>query len=104
MRRAVVRAAVSASRVPSTKTSVLGIATKITATSAIRVATPASVRCFSQTLRVADESGYAATPAESQQQSQGEHSKSSTLASSRQPYPPNNQATRGRRWCRANLS
>lgn len=52
MRRALVRAAISASRIPSTKTSMLAASTKIVS----RIASPVAMRCFSQTFRVADES------------------------------------------------
>lgn len=55
MRRAIVKAAVSASRVPSTKTSMLGVASKFVAPSAARFCAPTAVRCFSQTLRVAED-------------------------------------------------
>lgn len=51
-RRAALRAAVSASRAPATKVQMLGVATQI---SAPRIIVPAAVRCFSQTLRVANE-------------------------------------------------
>lgn len=53
MRRAVVRAAVSASRVPATKTSMLGVASQISVAAVARIVAPVSARCFSQTLRVA---------------------------------------------------
>lgn len=52
IRRAALRAAVSASRAPGAKAQMLGVATQI---SAPRVVVPAAVRCFSQTLRVANE-------------------------------------------------
>lgn len=55
MRRAVVRAALSASRAPSTKTPMLGVATQI---AACRTAAPAAIRFFSQTLRVANEDAF----------------------------------------------
>lgn len=51
-RRAALRAAVSASRAPATKVQMLGVATQI---SAPRIIVPVAVRCFSQTLRVANE-------------------------------------------------
>lgn len=54
MRRALVKAAVSASRVPSTKTSMLGVASQFAVPSIARIATPIALRCFSQTSRVAD--------------------------------------------------
>lgn len=57
MRRAVVRAAVSATRVPSTKTSMLGVVTKIAVP---RTAIATTVRCFSQTLRFASEDSFGA--------------------------------------------
>ncbi|KAK2610516.1 hypothetical protein N8I77_003941 [Diaporthe amygdali] len=52
LRRAALRAAVSASRAPVAKVQILGVATQI---SAPRIIVPAAVRCFSQTLRVASE-------------------------------------------------
>jgi hypothetical protein len=52
IRRAALRAAVSASLAPATKAQMLGVATQI---SAPRIVIPAAVRCFSQTLRVANE-------------------------------------------------
>lgn len=55
MRRSALRAAISASRAASTKPQVLGIATSFAAPCAARVAVPASIRCFSQTLRVAED-------------------------------------------------
>lgn len=56
MRRAALRAAISASRAVSTKPQMLGIATSFAAPSAAaRIVVPAAARCFSQTLRVADE-------------------------------------------------
>lgn len=55
MRRAALRAAVSASRAVSTKPQVLGMAASFVAPPAARIAVPAIIRCFSQTLRVAEE-------------------------------------------------
>lgn len=66
MRRAVVRAAVLASRVPSTKTSMLAVASKMAAP---RIAAPATVRYFSQTLRAANEDAFNAMQAEANEQS-----------------------------------
>lgn len=51
MRRALVRAAISAPRIPFTKASMLAASIKI----APRIAAPVTTRCFSQTFRVADE-------------------------------------------------
>lgn len=55
MRRAVVRAAVTASRVPSTKVSMLGVASQFAVPSVARISVPVAARYFSQTLRVASE-------------------------------------------------
>lgn len=55
MRRAVARAAVSASRVTSNKQSMLRVATQVAVG---RAAAPAAVRFFSQTLRVANEDAF----------------------------------------------
>lgn len=57
MRRATVRAALSASRASTTKTSMLGVASQIPVASVGRIAVPVSIRCISQTLRVANEAG-----------------------------------------------
>lgn len=76
MRRAVVRTAVSASRVPSTKTSMFAVASKIAAP---RIATPAAVRCFSQTFRVANDDPFSSM----QSAANGE----SEPAASNIPYP-----------------
>lgn len=73
MRRAVVRAASSATRVPSSKTSMLGVATKIAPKFAIPTTT---VRCFSQTLRVANEDAFS----EMQRESNGGGEQSQSLA------------------------
>lgn len=67
IRRAVFRAAVSAPRVSAPKAQMLAFATQTSVSQVSRVVMPAAVRCFSQTIRLAEE---AATPsAESQQQS-----------------------------------
>lgn len=65
MRRAVVRAAVSASRVPSSKTSMLGVAVQFAAPTVARISAPIAVRCFSQTFRVAAEDGSTAQEGQS---------------------------------------
>ncbi|KAJ4394136.1 hypothetical protein N0V93_003353 [Gnomoniopsis smithogilvyi] len=62
MRRAVVRAAVSASRLASTKPSMLGAASKFAIPTTTRISAPVAVRCFSQTLRVAAEDGSSSIP------------------------------------------
>ncbi|KAF3769248.1 RNA-binding domain-containing protein [Cryphonectria parasitica EP155] len=64
LRRAATRVAVSASRVPSTKISVFGIATQFAAVPSARIIAPIAVRCFSQTLRVAEEEGEGAAAPE----------------------------------------
>lgn len=77
MRRAVVRAAVSASRVPSTKTSMLGAAFQFAVPSVARVSAPvAAVRYFSQTLRFA-----------STEFSSASESDSNSSQSKQGPYP-----------------
>ncbi|KUI62309.1 Cytoplasmic dynein 1 intermediate chain 2 [Cytospora mali] len=55
IRRAALRAAVSASRVPATKAQVLGFVTRISVPQVSRIVFPAAARCFSQTIRVAEE-------------------------------------------------
>lgn len=45
----------SASRAPATKAQMLGVATQISVSQVPRMFMPAAVRCFSQTIRLAEE-------------------------------------------------
>lgn len=73
MRRAVVRAAVSASRVPSTKTSMLCAASQFAAPTVTRFTAPVAVRCFSQTFRAAAEDGFSNLESASEGEGQLRH-------------------------------
>lgn len=72
MRSVVMRAAVSACRVPSTKRSMLGAASQIAAPTVARFSTPIAVRCFSQTFRAAED-GF--SPLEAASDSRGQSSR-----------------------------
>lgn len=83
MRRAVVRAAVSASRVPSTKTSMLCVASQFAAPTVTRFSAPIAVRCFSQTFRAAAEDGFSSLESASEGEGQSRQDSKQKYASSR---------------------